>query len=163
MNCRSCGAPLPTGTSFCPTCGAAVPASPSQNTPSAPYSPYGSPPPAQQPPSGPGYAGGYDPTVAAQPYSQPGSGSSGNYDPTIMAQPYSDPQKQPSTAYGSPSNPYDPYSANISAAPPPPPAAYGSYGSQAPISAPGYAPQPGTYTPPMPARKKSNLGLIITL
>src|SRR6266567_4500245 len=103
MNCRNCGASLPTGTSFCPTCGAAAPYnSPAQNTPSAPYAPtvaappYGSQPSAQQPPSGLGYAGSYDATIAAQPYSPPSSPVSGSYDPTIMAQPYSAPQQAPS-------------------------------------------------------------------
>lgn len=153
MNCRSCGAPLPAGTGYCTSCGATVtPTGSGQNTPSSPYAP----------------------TVAAQPYGAP-QGS--NYDPTVFAQPYNAQQtpqgNQPSNPYGSTPQgqgaytAYDPYSAAASAAPPPNP--YGTpppsapYGAQAPVPGAGYYPQAGVYGSPMPVRKKSNAGLIITL
>jgi hypothetical protein len=137
MQCRSCGAPLRSGSAFCTNCGAATPynisgaqpAGPSQYQPIDPSSPSYNPPQAQATPQS-----GIAPGVYGAPsYGMP------------QEQAYSTPPPNP---YGTPVSP------GAYAAPPPPPTPYGGQ----------YAPAPGSFIPPPdqpPRRQGPNVGLII--
>jgi len=137
MQCRSCGAPLRSGSAFCTNCGAATPYNISGAQPAGP--------PQYQPidPSSPSYN---SPQAQAAPQSGIAPGVYG-------APSYGMPQEQ---AYGTPPpNPYGtPVSPGPYAAPPPPPTPYGGQ----------YAPAPGSFIPPPdqpPRRQGPNVGLII--
>jgi zinc ribbon protein len=137
MQCRSCGAPLRSGSTFCTNCGAATPYNISGAQPAGP--------PQYQPidPSSPAYN---SPQAQATPQSGIAPGVYG-------APSYGMPQEQ---AYGTPPpNPYGtPVSPGAYAAPPPPPTPYGGQ----------YAPAPGSFIPPPdqpPRRQGPNVGLII--
>lgn len=138
MQCRSCGAPLPSKAAFCTNCGAATPynisgqpgfqpAGPSQYQPIDPSSPSYNPPQAQ---------------------ATPQSGTPGVYGAPSYGM-------SPEQAYGTPPpNPYGtPASPGAFTAPPPPPTPYGGQ----------YPPPPGTFIPPdqSPRRQGPNVGLII--
>lgn len=173
MNCRSCGAALPTGVGFCISCGSPTP----YNT------------------TGQGTPAPYQPTVAATPPSSPAS--SGSYAETVAASPYSG---TPPTAYGAPPSPLNPYAPQTPSTPsggstpdqygafppspystpgaPPspygtpgtPPSPYGQPGTPPPYgfnNAAGYPPagMPGTYppVPQQPPKRGSKVGLIVGL
>src|SRR6266851_2096585 len=137
MQCRSCGAPLRSGSAFCTNCGAATP-----------YNISGAQPaglPQYQPidPSSPSYN---SPQAQATPQSGIAPGVYG-------APSYGMPQEQ---AYGTPPpNPYGtPVFPGAYAAPPPQPTPYGGQS----------APAPGSFIPPPdqpPRRQGPNVGLII--
>ena len=142
MNCTTCGANLPQGSTVCPLCGTPTPYNAGR----------------------PGSSPQYDPSVAVP---QAGPGSSPQYDPTIPAQPYRGTPPPPSTAYGSPGygtpppppNPYETPSYNA------PPQQQNYYGAP-PQQQGGYVvpppPQGGMYgTPQQPPRRRSRLGLIL--
>lgn len=144
MQCRSCGAPLPGGSAFCPNCGTATPYNlSSQGAPGVqPPGPSQYQPNAQPPPA-------YNPAQVPQ---QPGQAGIA---PTVYGGP----------SYGAPQE-----SAHVT--PPPPPDSYGMAGAPGgyvapppppyPYSAP-YAPSPGSFMPPgqPPRRQGLWVGLII--
>lgn len=158
MNCRTCGAPLPSGAAFCTTCGSATP--------------YNVDPRAAAQKS-------YDPTVAASSY---------QYDPTVGVpqQPFqqtpSTSYGSPSDPYGAPpppQNAYNPssgygnYNAQGMQNTPSPQGPYGAqqYGYPAQGTPGGYPPagqpmpgmpgQPGPYGTPAQPKRRSRVGLII--
>src|SRR5260221_7023114 len=132
MQCRSCGAPLRSGSTFCTNCGAATPYNISGAQPAGP--------PQYQP---------IDPS-SPQAQATPQSGIA----PGVYGAPsYGMPQEQ---AYGTPPpNPYGtPVFPGAYAAPPPPPTPYGGQYAPAPGS---FIPPPDQ----PPRRQGPNVGLII--
>jgi hypothetical protein len=161
MNCRSCGAALPSGVSFCTYCGSPTPYNTAnQGAPAAPSSPY-QPTVAASPPSSPSSAASYAETIAASPYS--GTPPTGYGDAASPLNPYAPPPPQaPQTPYSMPGTPSpSPYGT-------PPPSPYGAPSAPPPYgynNAAGYPPVgvPGTYSVPPQPKRGSKVGLIIGL
>ncbi|GHO86274.1 hypothetical protein [Dictyobacter formicarum] len=131
MQCRVCGAPLPSGANACPSCGSAVPAS--DVNPQEPLAPtaYAGPAPATNYGSAPVPP---PPNYNNSPYQSGQSGSS-PYNQNYPSTPYNQPgQQYPSTPYNQPANNFQ----------------QGGY--------PGAL---GPQTPYSPPPKKSRVGLII--
>lgn len=142
MQCRTCGAPLPGGSAFCPNCGAATP-----------YNLSSQGAPGVQPPGPSQYQPNVQPPPAYNPAQVPQQPGQAGIDPTVYGGP----------SYGAPQG-------NTQVTPPPPPDAYGMAGSPGayvppppyPYSAP-YEPTPGSFMPPgqPPRRQGPRVGLII--
>jgi hypothetical protein len=144
MQCRSCGAPLPGGSAFCPNCGAATP-----------YNLSSQGAPGVQPPGPSQYQPNVQPPPAYNPAQVPQQPGQAGIPPTVYGGP----------SYGAPQE-------NAPVTPPPPPDSYGMAGAPGayvapppppyPYSAP-YEPSPGSFMPPgqPPRRQGPRVGLII--